>query len=95
MVVADEASQRAMEAPDMSKKEGIVAMPTVVPDLPEVRGVEAAPGTGKENPRWNVRTVARKATWRVAPIAGNKEIDTNHTTLRVLNRPKVERARPS
>ena len=37
-LVADEASRRAMEAPDMSKKEGIVAMPTILLDPPEAGG---------------------------------------------------------
>ena len=41
-LVADEASRRAMEAPDMSKKEGIVAMPTIVPDPPEAGGDEVS-----------------------------------------------------
>ena len=47
VVVADEASRRVMEAADVGKKEGIVLMPTTVPDPPEARGFEAAPRTGK------------------------------------------------
>ena len=39
-----------MEAPDKSKEEGIVVMPTVVPDPPDAGGVEAVPETGKESP---------------------------------------------
>ena len=47
VVVAYKVSRRTMEAADVSKKEGIVVMPTTVPDPPKARGVEAAPRTGK------------------------------------------------
>ena len=46
MVVADEASRCAMKAADGSKEEGIVEMPTTIPDPPEIGGVEAT-STGK------------------------------------------------
>ena len=48
MFVADEASRRAMEVVDKSKKEGIVMMPTVVPDPPESGEVEVAPETARK-----------------------------------------------
>ena len=41
-------------------------MPTIVPDPPEVGGVEAALETGKESPQHNVGTMARKGTWRAS-----------------------------
>ena len=46
VVVADEASQRAMEVADKRKEEDIIAMSTVVPDPPKVGAVKAAPETG-------------------------------------------------
>ena len=66
VVVADEASQRAMEAADTSKEEGIVVMLITIPDPSEAGGVEATPRTRKINPPWNVGIVARKATRRAS-----------------------------
>ena len=45
MVVVDEVSRRTMEAADRSKMEGMVVMPTVVPDPPEAGGVKAVQET--------------------------------------------------
>ena len=108
MVVAGKESRREMEAADKSKKEGIVVMPTVVPDPPKVGVVEAAPGTGKENPPRNVGIVARKATGRVCvgrstpirrkphpdPGGPNREIGSDRTTLRAPNDSEMEWAWP-
>ena len=47
-----------MEVADKSKIEGIVVMPTIVPDPPEAGGVEAASKIGKESPPRNAGTVA-------------------------------------
>ena len=63
MVVVDEVSRRVMEAADKSKKKGIVAMSTVVPDPPEEGEVEAAPKTSKESALRNAGTMVKKATW--------------------------------
>ena len=64
----------------MSKEEGIVVMPTTIPDPPEAGGVEAAPRTGKGNPLQKIGIVARKATrresvGRSAPILRNPDVD--------------------
>ena len=50
MVVVDEAGRHAMEASDKSKTEGIIIMPTTVPDRPEARGVKPALETSKRSP---------------------------------------------
>ena len=57
-LMMNEAGRHAMEAADKSKIEGIVVMPTVVPDPPEAGGVEAASKIGKESPPRNAGTVA-------------------------------------
>ena len=95
--MVDEASQRAMEAPDMSKKEGIVAMPTIVLD---------PPGAGGESRR--CREPARKTRrgmlvlWQERPHGSapsrrnlhpdpsgpNRETDSNRIALRAPNKPK-------
>ena len=62
VVVEGEASRCTMEAADVSKEEGIVVMPTTIPDPPKAGGVEAAPRTGKGNPPWNAGIVAKRAT---------------------------------
>ena len=46
VVVVDEASRCAMKVANESKEEGIVVMPTTIPDPPEIGGVEAT-RTGK------------------------------------------------
>ena len=50
MVVADEENWCAMEAADGSKEEGIVVMPTAIPDPPKTGGVDSATRTGKGKP---------------------------------------------
>ena len=66
MVMEDEENWCAMEAADMSKKEGIVVMLIVVTNPPEGGGVDAAPRNNKGNPLQNVGTVTRKATERMS-----------------------------
>ena len=50
VVMVDEAGQHAMEAAAPSKTEGIIIMPTTVPDRPEARGVKPALETSKRSP---------------------------------------------
>ena len=68
MVMVDEAGRHAMEEANESKIEGIIVMRRVVSDPPKAGGVKAALKTDKERPRWNVSTVARKATRRVSVV---------------------------
>ena len=92
---------------EASKKEGIFVMPIVVPDPPEIGGVEAVPRTGKGNPPRKVGTAARKDTrsgGRSVPIQRNphpdfgrpnREIGNDHTTLRAPSESEIEWVRPS
>ena len=90
MVVADKASQRAMEVANMSKEEGTVLMPTTILDPPEASGVEATSRTGKGNPSQNAGIVARKATRRASAGRSpsiqrepDSELGSDRTTLKV------------
>ena len=79
--MADEANRCAMEAAEGSKGEGIVVMPTTIPNPPEIGGVEAM-RTGKGNPPRNAGIVARKATTRAsagrsAPIQRKLDPDSD------------------
>ena len=49
MVMVDEAGRHAMEVAN-KMKEGIIDMPTTVPDPPRAGGVKAVPKTGKGRP---------------------------------------------
>ena len=66
MVMVDKVGRHPMEAANKSKTEGIIEMPTTIPDPPETRGVKAAPDTGKERLTQNAGTVARRTTGRVS-----------------------------
>ena len=94
----------------MIKEEGIVVIPTTIPDPPEVGGVEATPRTGKRNPPQNADIVARKATRRASagrsapfwskpdpdPGGPNTEIGSGCTTPKDRKDPKKsERGQPS
>ena len=48
--MVDEAGRHSMEETEKSKIEGIIVMPTVVPNPPDSGRVEAAPEIGKESP---------------------------------------------
>ena len=105
--MANEASWCAKEAADNSKKDDIVAMPTVVSNPPEARGVKAAPETDNESLPQNAGIVARKAigkasAGRSAPIRREpdpdpdiptKEIDSVHTMPKDPKKP--EKGQPS
>ena len=107
--MANTATRCIMEVADVSKKEGIVVMPTTVSDPPEEGGVKAVPTTGKGNPSRNAGIVVRKATKRVSvgrsalirrnphPDLGgpNREINRDRTMLRALSELQSDRARPS
>ena len=109
VVMANEASWCAKEAADNSKKDDIVAMPTVVSNPPEARGVKAAPETDNESLPQNAGIVARKAIGRAGvgrspliqrkphpdPGGPKREIGSDSITLRAPNEPEMERARPS
>ena len=108
MVVADEASQCAMEATDEIKEEGTEVMPVVIPDPPEIGGVKAT-RTDKGNPSRNAGIVTRKATRRAnagrstlirrepdpdpVPDKPTKEIGSNRTTPKDPEKP--EKGQPS
>ena len=108
MVMVDEASQHAIEEADRKKTEGIVIMPTIVPDPPEVGGVKPAAKTGKERPRrisgivvestTKRARVGRSMSIRTNPdldmVEPNKEIGNSHTTPRALKEPETDRAQP-
>ena len=71
-------------------------VPTVVLDPAQARGVKVAPETGKQRPKWNVGTVAKRATRRASvgrstpnrTAEPNREIDNAHTTLKGRKAPK-------
>ena len=106
MVVADEASWCAMEVADEIKEEGIVVMPTTIPDPPKTGGVEAI-RTGKGNPPRNAGIVTRKATRRAsagrsAPIRRKPDLDpdkpkkgTGSDRTMPMDSKKSERGQPS
>ena len=76
MVVVEEAGRLPMEVADKSNTEGIIIMPTTVPDPLEARGVKPALETEKEIPRRTVGIVVRRATER-ASVGRRKLIRTN------------------
>ena len=93
MDVVHEASQLTMEQANGSKEEGILVMPTAIPDPPETGAVEAM-RTGKGKPPQNAGIVARKTTRRAStgrstpiqrkpdpdPDKPKKETGSDHTT---------------
>ena len=80
-------------------------VPTVVLDPAKARGVKVASETGKQRPKWNVGTVAKRATGRASsgrsapnrtnpnlnPAEPNREIESAHTTPMGRKDPKPKK----
>ena len=66
MVVMYETGWHVMEVADKRKTEGIIEMPTTITDPPEIGRVKVASEIDKQRSKWNVGTVARRATKRAS-----------------------------
>ena len=105
MVVVDEAHRHTMEAVDVKKTEGIIVMPTKVPDPPKAGGVKTALEIGKESMHQIAGIVVGSATRRASArrrrlIRTNMDqekpsmgINNDRTTLRAPNEPETDRVR--
>ena len=106
MVVVDEVSGHAMEVVDKRKTKGAGAVVTTILDPLEVGGVKAVPETGKKRQKWNVGTMAGRATHRASAgrsaliqtnpdwAKPNMEIGKVHSTLKGQKDPEPERVQP-